>query len=532
MMRWSAAASVGLLTWLCSAFNVAAALPQAGPSDADFSGVDQAALAYLAKQGTPGVSVVVAYGDRIVYAQGYGYANRETQLPASPWLEYRLASSTKTLTATAVMRLVELGKVQLDGKAWDYVAAYMGKEPFDARVKTITVRQLLTFSWGMDRALSREFNGGWVVDGTGKVLKTARELLRYRLLNLPLDFAPGARYAYNGGGYSWLQLIAELVDGRSLDRQLTEMLGPEPLSSGRFRFGTTLPSALTPAEPRYYDYPGAPLLPPVPGVYPNPAPASVPQPDGSFVLEAYGGGGGLVTSALTMTRFIQRLQGIRQPALLKPETWTQMRTLQVLPDGTPYVGLGVQTVPAYTTDYWVTFTGSIPGTRTGWMSIPRSPGGPRVTLVALVNGTFAGATEANRNEDISAELLTPLLAAVDRIGYVKVAAKPEIKADALIARGTSTEDYFSDLLFDWGQRLYPALFPDVASSGVFDGYRFRAYPSTNTYLGTKGGRVWLYQPAAANPMTDLGAMGDYLPQAVRDTDALKPTAAAAPGAAR
>lgn len=143
------------------------------------------------------------------------------------------------------------------------------------------------------------------------------------------------------------------------------------------------------------------------------------------MLEAYGGGG-LVTSALTMTRVIQRLQGIRQPALLEPE----------------------------------------------------------------------------------------------------------IKADALIARGTSTEDYFSDLPFDWGQRLYPSLFPDVASSGVFDGYRFRAYPSTNTYLGTKGGRVWLYQPAAANPMTDLGAMGDYLPQAVRDTDALKPTAAAAPGAAR
>lgn len=186
-MRWSAAASVGLLSWLCSAFNVAAALPQSGPSDADFSGVDLAALAYLAKQGTPGVSVVVASGDRIVYAQGYGYANRETQLPASPWLEYRLASSTKTLTATAVMRRVE----------------------------------------------------------QGKVLKTARELLRYRLLDLPLD------------------------------RQLTEMLGPEPLSSGRFRFGTTLPSALTPAAPRYYDYPGAPLLPPVPGVYPNPAPATV-----------------------------------------------------------------------------------------------------------------------------------------------------------------------------------------------------------------------------------------------------------------
>jgi CubicO group peptidase (beta-lactamase class C family) len=429
------------------------------------------------------------------------------------------------------MRLVEQGKVQLDGKAWDYVAAYMGKEPFDARVKSITVRQLLTFSWGMDRALSREYNGGWVIDSNGKVLKTARELLRYRLLNVPLDFAPGARYSYNGGGYSWLQLIAELVDGRPLDRQLTEMLGPEPLSSGRFRFSTTLPSALTPAEPRFYDYPGASRSPPVPGLYPNPAPASVPLPDGSFVLEAYGGGGGLVASALTYTRFIQRLQGIRQPALLKPETWTQMRTPQTLPDGTPYVGLGVQTYPAYNTDYWVNFNGAFAGTRTAWTSTPRSAGGPRVTLVALVNGTFAGATEGNRSEDISAELMAPLLAAVDRIGYVKVAAKPEIKGESLIARGTTTEDFFSDLLFDWGQRLLPSLFPDVASSGLFDGYRFRAYPSTNTFLGTKGGHVWLYQPGVSGAINDLGAMVDYLPQAIRDTDALKASASAAPAPA-
>ena len=239
-----------------------------------------------------------------------------------------------------------------------------------------------------------------------------------------------------------------------------------------------------------------------------------------------------MASALTFTRFIQRLQGIRQPALLKPETWAQMRTAQTLADGTRYTGLGVQTFPAYNTDHWVSFSGAIPGARTGWLSIPRSLGGPRVTLVALVNGTFAGATEASRAEDLSAELLTPLLNAVDRIGYPKVAAKPEINGEALIARGTSTEDFFADLLFDWGQRLYPALFPDVAQSGLFDGYRFRAYPSTNTYLGTKGGHVWLYQPAAGGAITDLGAMADYLPQAIRDTDALKAAATASPAASR
>ena len=166
-----------------------AQLPQTGPVDADFATVDQAAQAYLAKQGTPGVSVVVAYGDRIVYAQGYGYANREQKLPSSPWLEYRLASTSKPFTATAVMRLVEQGRLSLDAKAWDLVSSYMGAEPKDPRVKDITVRQLLTFTWGLDRALSTDYNGNWVRDSSGKVLSTSRELLRYRLLNVPLPLS-------------------------------------------------------------------------------------------------------------------------------------------------------------------------------------------------------------------------------------------------------------------------------------------------------------------------------------------------------
>jgi CubicO group peptidase (beta-lactamase class C family) len=284
------------------------------------------------------------------------------------------SSVSKTFTATAVMKLVEQGRLQLDGTAWDLIKDFIGAKPLDPRVKQVTLRQLLTHSWGLDRAVTTEPNGRWITVN-GQLLHLSRDLLRNYLLTKRLDFAPGARYAYNGLGFSWLQLITELQTGQPLGEQLTAMLGPEALSTGRVRIGSTNSRLVTPAEPVFHDPPGAAQVAPMPGLYAAPAPATVPVPYGSFTLESYGGGGGLMASALTVARFVQRLQGIRQPALLQPATYATMRTEQPVADGTRYIGLGVQVVPTYGTDHWISFNGSIPGTRTGWLSTPRTAGG-------------------------------------------------------------------------------------------------------------------------------------------------------------
>lgn len=199
-----------------SAWAVAQTAPsavQTGPVDGDFAEVDRLAQDYLARYGQPGASLVIAWGDRIVYAQGYGWADREARVPTSPWMEYRLASVSKSFTAAAVMRLVEQGRVALDAKAWGYVSPAMAGEPADARIKQVTVRQLLTHSWGLDRAVASDPMGSWVREN-GQVLTTCPQMLRYQLLRMTLNFDPGARYAYNNTGYCWLDLIAQTVDGR------------------------------------------------------------------------------------------------------------------------------------------------------------------------------------------------------------------------------------------------------------------------------------------------------------------------------
>lgn len=211
-----------VLPWLLAAV-AASAQPRFGADEPGFAGVDQAAANYLAQYNQPGVSVVVAVDDRIVYAKGYGWADRERQVPSSPWLEHRLASVSKTMTATAVMRLVEQGRVQLDSPAWTYVGAFMTAEPADARIKQVTVRQLLMHGWGLDRSVSPDPMGSWYIEA-GRVVNDCKDMMRYRLLRMTLDFAAGARYAYNNAGYCWLGFIAETVDGRPLDQQLSAML--------------------------------------------------------------------------------------------------------------------------------------------------------------------------------------------------------------------------------------------------------------------------------------------------------------------
>jgi CubicO group peptidase (beta-lactamase class C family) len=512
LKRWTRRLFPAALALLASA--TLHAQPQVGPVDPDFAAVDTLMRNYIAARKFPGASLVIGYGDRIIYAQGYGWADVARQVPTSPWLEYRIASVSKPITAAMVMRLVEQGRVNLDASAWGYITPVVGTaQPADARLKQVTVRQLLTHTWGLDRSISPDPMGGWYQVGN-TVVSTARDMLRYHLLRMQLNNNPGARHAYNNTGFVWLQMIAESVDGRPIEKQISEALGPEALSTGRARFGEVLPSRLTPAEPVYYDYAGAPQLPPVPGVYGAPAPSTVPRPEGSYTLVGYGGSGGYVMSPLTVVRFIQRLNGERKPTLLNAATRKLMFTEQTLADGTRYWGLGIESWNAYTPDdYVLTHTGAVLGARNGFRSTPRQPRGTMLTVMVQTNGTPAG-QGAEVVDNIGSEIVDPIIFAIDRIASYKT--KAEIAPDRLIAPVSATEDYFTDRLFDWAQLLFPTLFPGTPQEGVIAGYRYRYFEPTQTYLGLKEGQVYLYQPAVGPAINPLGPMAQWLPQALND----------------
>ena len=166
----------------------------------------------------PGVSLAVVRDGRIVKAKGYGLANIEANSVATPKTVYEIGSLTKQFTATAVMMLVEGGKVSLDDK----ITKYFPEAP--AAWSQITVRHLLNHTSGIQNHVA--------VPGYLNIFKTnlsfettpTREEILKEFFKLPSEFEPGETWAYDNTGYYLLGIIIEKASGKSYYQFLDERI--------------------------------------------------------------------------------------------------------------------------------------------------------------------------------------------------------------------------------------------------------------------------------------------------------------------
>jgi D-alanyl-D-alanine carboxypeptidase len=151
---------------------------------------------------TPGVSVAVARGGRIVFTKAYGLANVELNVPAGVESVYRIGSITKQFTASAMMQLVEEGKLSLD----DPIEKFL--PDFPVRGRRITIRHLLNHTSGIKSYTSL---------GLKFLAVTRQDLSHDDLIALfkhePDDFQPGEKWLYDNSGYYLLGVILEKVTG-------------------------------------------------------------------------------------------------------------------------------------------------------------------------------------------------------------------------------------------------------------------------------------------------------------------------------
>jgi N-acyl-D-amino-acid deacylase len=194
-------------------------LPASGFEDVD-AAVQQAMSTYH----VPGVSLAIVKDGRLVLARGYGFAESESSQPMQPGTLVRWNSISKTITATAILKLVEQGKLNLDTPAFNYLSRI---QPYngtwgDSRIRSITLRQLLGHTGGWDSARSGEPITSPLRDQIaaavgGPFLPTAESTLRYMIAR-PLDFVPGARYAYSTFGFMILGMVVAEVSGQSYEQ--------------------------------------------------------------------------------------------------------------------------------------------------------------------------------------------------------------------------------------------------------------------------------------------------------------------------
>jgi D-alanyl-D-alanine carboxypeptidase len=212
--------------------------------------VDDYVKAQMAKERIPGVSVGVVRDGKVVLAKGYGMANVELSVPATPDTVYELLSVTKQFTAAAILMLVEEGKIGLD----DPIAKHLPNTP--AAWSPVTVRHLLTHTSGITDYTD--------VPGWFKTIRLDRspEDLLEPVKALPLGFQPGDRWRYSNAGYYLLGMILEKVSGKSYAEFLqARIFKPLQMTSTRVNSMT----ALVPHRASGYHIGAVPWRPADPG---------------------------------------------------------------------------------------------------------------------------------------------------------------------------------------------------------------------------------------------------------------------------
>lgn len=159
----------------------------------------------LPRIGVPGCTVAVSLHGEVLLAAGYGHADVASLTPMRPDDIFRIASHSKTFTATAVMQLVERGRVRLDDPASDHVGWLADHR--DQRWRQVTVRQLLCHGAGVVRdGLDADF---WRLY---RPFPDA-EQLRAEVLDAPLVTDANVALKYSNIGYGVLGLVVEAASG-------------------------------------------------------------------------------------------------------------------------------------------------------------------------------------------------------------------------------------------------------------------------------------------------------------------------------
>lgn len=174
----------------------------------------------------PGLSLAVVKDGAIAKAKGYGLANLETDTPATPETVYKIGSLSKQFLATAILVLVQDGKLGLD----DPAAKYLEGTP--EAWKPITIRQLLTHTSGLIRELPN-FDP-FKPQSDADALKSAGAL--------PLRFPPGEKWEYSNVGYYALAEIIRTVSGKPWSEFVAErVFAPADMIATRTTTSTLVP---------------------------------------------------------------------------------------------------------------------------------------------------------------------------------------------------------------------------------------------------------------------------------------------------
>ncbi len=180
-------------------------------SDPRFRSVCEQILARMEKYQVPGVAVGILCGG-VEYTAGFGITNIDRPLPVTSTTLFQIGSTSKTFTATAAMRLVEQGKLDLDAPLRTYLPDL--RLPTQEATQRATLRHLLTHT------------GGWLGDHMIGYIFGEDAIARYvaSLKDVPVLTGLGETFSYSNSGFTLTGRLIEVITGKPFETALRELV--------------------------------------------------------------------------------------------------------------------------------------------------------------------------------------------------------------------------------------------------------------------------------------------------------------------
>ncbi|MEJ1934280.1 serine hydrolase [Nostoc sp. NIES-2111] len=407
--------------------------------------VDNAVRTILSKHEIPGCAIAVAVNNRLVYARGFGFADRETQEPMQPDALFRIASVSKPVTALALLRLVEQGKVSLDDRPFANALRNLvlptGRTKI-AAYDQVTVRQLLQHLTGFPPATTEDILRPTNLGNVTRAYNVPNPPTMAQALGYSLTVAPrdpiGTVHRYGNINIGAVGRLIETVAGKPYERFVQEDVLAN-FGITRMSLGKALRAERKVGEVRHHMPVGTAL---VDSIYPSGGRVELPY--GGFPLETYEGAGAWLGSPVDLVRLFSRFN---QNNFLSSATVAEMVRRPAAPvsqTGSTWYGLGTNVFDRGNGRYSIYHDGTLSGTRT---YLRRTFGG---TGIDITYAFFFNMRKTEEDDFLD-----------EAFGLI----------DAAIFSGGNTNASFP------AQDLYPLYFaadrPQVTAAGVVSAASFR-----------------------------------------------------------
>ena len=202
--------------------------------------LDDYIVQQMQRRHIPGMSIAIVDGGKIVKAKGYGVLEAGKATPVTPDTLFMAASISKTVTATAALVYVDNGKLSLEENINSKLTTWKVPDSEFARESKVTLRSALSHTAGLTTPY---FNGYAVGDPLPSLVQILDGQEPANSKPVRVEFVPGTKWSYSGGGYLVVQQLLIDVSGKPFPELMQDsVLGPlamtnstfqQPLPSGR-----------------------------------------------------------------------------------------------------------------------------------------------------------------------------------------------------------------------------------------------------------------------------------------------------------